>query len=507
MTRFRRHPILLLIALALALAGPSAAGAVSPAAAEPVAFVSADHSDPGAQLQKTVTVPANAVAGQTLLLAFTHRTAVAWTGPGGVTGWREARSATTDFGLTSTVWTKTVADGDAGATVSFDAPDYAKGMLTLALYSGVDPGPGVDIAYAVDAAETTVHTTPVLSGRAGALTVSYWVDRGVGTTSWALASGGTVRDVALGTGGGRYSSLLADSPSADGPVGGLTAETPAPSQAVSWTVVLRPTAPPSVPGPTKVLVIWEENESAVTAFPAMPYLTSLSTTFGKATAYRGDVHPSLGNYLVAASGRGEDTCGLHDPLPALCSLPGQTVFGAALAAGRTAKTYAEAMTTNCQRTNSPRYAARHNPWTYFPDEAAACTSLDVPLGTTTAGELADDVTNGTLPDVSMVIPDLINDAHDGSLLQADNWLRQWVPVLMSGPDYRSGKLAIIVTFDEGIGLDQNVPFVVVSPDQRGRVVNAPFDHYALGRLLTDMVGVAPLGGGATATGLRSAFGL
>jgi hypothetical protein len=52
------------------------------------------------------------------------------------------------------------------------------------------------------------------------------------------------------------------------------------------------------------------------------------------------------------------------------------VFGRLLAAGRTAKTYAEAMPDNCSRRNHAIYAVRHNPWTYFDDpaERAACES-------------------------------------------------------------------------------------------------------------------------------------
>jgi acid phosphatase len=254
------------------------------------------------------------------------------------------------------------------------------------------------------------------------------------------------------------------------------------------------------------MVVWEENQtSAVLA--QMPYLSGMSQTYGAATSYHGLTHPSLGNYLVAASGQGVATCGLVNPLPAACPQSGSTVFGQALAAGRTAKTYAESMTTNCQQTNSTLYAVRHNPWAYFTDEAADCQRLDVPLGTLSSGALRDDVEAGALPDVSMVVPDLQDDLHDGTAAQADAWLHQWLPAVMAGADYQAGRLAIVVTFDEGLGTDQVVPFVVISPGATGRTVTADFDHYGLCHLSSDVLGLAPLAGCAVAPGLGAAFGL
>jgi phosphatidylinositol-3-phosphatase len=253
-------------------------------------------------------------------------------------------------------------------------------------------------------------------------------------------------------------------------------------------------------------VIWEENET-LAVLNQMPYLASLASSYGSATNYVGVVHPSLGNYLVAASGQGASTCGLVNPDPADCSLSGTSVFGQALSAGKTAKSYAESMTTPCQRTSANPYAVRHNPWPYFADEAASCEQLDVPLGTTSSGELLTDTQLGTLPNVGMVIPNLQDDMHDGTPQQADAWLSDWMPLLMAGPDYQAGHLAIIVTFDEGIGSNQTVPFVVVSPGQSGRVVSDPYDHYSLCRMYSDVLGAAPLTGCANSPGLAAGFGL
>jgi hypothetical protein len=113
------------------------------------------------------------------------------------------------------------------------------------------------------------------------------------------------------------------------------------------------------------------------------------------------------------------------------------------------------------------------------------------------------VTNrpGTLPTVGLVTPNLIDDAHDGTLGQADAWLRQWIPVIMSGRDWRDGRLAIAVVFDEADTGNQ-VPLVLIAPWLSGAVIHQPLDHYALTRLIDTVIGAPPLRQAAIAQYLR-----
>jgi phosphatidylinositol-3-phosphatase len=118
--------------------------------------------------------------------------------------------------------------------------------------------------------------------------------------------------------------------------------------------------------------------------------------------------------------------------------------------------------------------------------AAGCAGA-APSG----GALASDARGGTLPTVGLITPNLVHDAHDGTLAQADAWLRLWMPVLMSGPDWRSGRLAIVVTFDEGDPVNR-VPFVLIAPGVSGAVMSRPAGHYALARLIDAVIGARPL---------------
>jgi acid phosphatase len=259
---------------------------------------------------------------------------------------------------------------------------------------------------------------------------------------------------------------------------------------------------------TKVLTIVEENHGQTSAMAGMPYLASLARDYGRTMAYRSLTHPSLPNYLAMAGG---STFGVHDDAsPAQHHLAGPSVFDAALAAHRTAKTYAEGMSHGCQLAAAGRYGVKHNPWAYFSDAASrrSCLALDVPAGTVAAGALRTDVSRGALPTVGMLVPDICHDAHDCSLATADSWLRSWVRVLLAGPDYRAGRLAVVITFDEVEGSGTgSILTVVVAPGVRHRVVTGGLSHLSWARWMTDLVGARPLRQAAAAASLGRAFGL
>jgi phosphatidylinositol-3-phosphatase len=287
------------------------------------------------------------------------------------------------------------------------------------------------------------------------------------------------------------------------------ASPPAPSSApVSAAPATSSPATPTAAatGVSKILVIMEENHGTPEVFPSgMPYLWQLARRYAYASDWSAITHPSLPNYLAIFSGSAFNDPPDCGPGPG-CAYPAPSVFGQALALGKTARSYEESMPRPCDRSDSGAYAVRHNPWAYIPGETAACRSGDVPAGTPSGGALASAVRAGTLPSVGLITPNLINDAHDGTLGQADAWLRRWIPVIMSGPDWRHARLAIAVVFDEGEpGLQ--VPFVLIAPGLSGAVVRQPLDHYALTRLIDQIIGAPPLRQAAGAPGLARRLGL
>lgn len=289
------------------------------------------------------------------------------------------------------------------------------------------------------------------------------------------------------------------------PTRSLPTPTPPPTQA---TTAATPTTPVVAGGAgiTKVLTVVEENHGQSSALSGMPYLATMARTYGQTTAYRTLSHPSLPNYLAMAGG---STFDVHDDAsPARHPLAGRSVFD--VTAPHTARTYAEDMPTPCATSPQGRYAVKHNPWPYFSDPASrsACQQGDLPSGTPTSGALHDDVVQGTLPTVGLLVPDLCHDAHDCSLATADTWLKGWLTTVLSGPDYRAGHLAVVVTFDENEGSDTgSILTVVIAPTLHARTVSAPLSHLAWARWMTDLTGSAPLRLAATAPSLGRAFGL
>jgi len=240
----------------------------------------------------------------------------------------------------------------------------------------------------------------------------------------------------------------------------------------------------------------------------MPFLVSQVSAYGAGTQFYAIEHPSLPNYLVLAGG---STFGVtNDKDPDVHSLDGPSLFGELLAAGRTAKTYAEAMPGNCAQRNQDTYAVRHNPWTYFDDKAerASCEKFDVASGSPSAGALADDISAGKLPTFGLLIPDVCHDGHDCSAATTDDWLRSWLPTIKQGPDFTSNRLVIVVTWDEDDDHSGNrVPLVVIHPSVQHQQVTKRLDHYGLSASIARVGGIPPLRDADKATDVLAAFGL
>ncbi len=253
---------------------------------------------------------------------------------------------------------------------------------------------------------------------------------------------------------------------------------------------------------SKLLVVVIENHSLDQMRAQMPYTVSLAQRYGYATSYRALTHPSLGNYLAIAGG---STFGVvDDGDPPAHPIRGQSVFSAALSAGKTAGTYADGMNGTCAIENGgERYVVRHNPWTYFIDERADCARFDVPLQ-----QLSGDIASGQLPNVGLVIPNLCNDAHDCELGTADAWLRDHIEPIFQGPDWTAGRLAVVITADEDDHNQNNlVMTTVLHPSLHGIVVDDPLTHLSLSRSYSEVAGLPPLRDAATAPSLARAFGL
>lgn len=283
---------------------------------------------------------------------------------------------------------------------------------------------------------------------------------------------------------------------------GSTSTTAGPTASSTPTVTPAATKTGGPTEVTKVLIFVEENHSLAQMKASMPYTFRLAQQFGYATDFSAIRHPSEPNYVAITGGQ---TYGItNDDGPSSNLVAGRSVFGQALAAGRTAALYADGMPSNCAtRDGGDQYAVKHDPWAFYTAERDACGRFDVPID-----KLAAAIDGGTLPNVGMVIPNLYHDAHDCSLGTADSWFEGWMTSIMRGPDWKSGHLAVVLTADEDDRKSGNrVLTVVAHPSLHAKVVSTPLSHYSLSRLLSEVVGAPPLFEAASAPSMSTAFGL
>ena len=245
-----------------------------------------------------------------------------------------------------------------------------------------------------------------------------------------------------------------------------------------------------------VVIVVEENHSysSVIGSTEMPYLNSLANQYGLATNYFADTHPSIGNYFMLTTGQ---VITNDDAFSG--TVTQDNVVRKLLAAGKTWKAYAESLPSVGYAGDGPYpYARRHNPLSYFSDVINSSTQVNnlVPFS-----QFPTDVANNSLPRYSFVVPNLLDDAHDGTLGQADQWLQTNIGPLLSNPTFLQNGLLVIV-FDESFDTDTQfgggqVAMVVVGPKVKPGYRSTTFyQHESTLRMMTQGIGLTGFPGAA-----------
>jgi hypothetical protein len=224
------------------------------------------------------------------------------------------------------------------------------------------------------------------------------------------------------------------------------------------------------------------------------YTRSLAAACGSATNFHAETHPSLPNYIAMTSG---STHGIRDDAnPSSHPLKSKSIFSQL---GGHWRALQESMPKNCLHSATDLYAPRHNPAVYYTGITRACAKQDVPLGKT--------------PDLSarftFITPNLCHDTHNCLVGSGDRYLSALIPKLVNSSQYRAGKTAVFLTYDEDDGSTSNrIPTIVISPHTGTGTRSATrFTHYSLLRTTEDMLGLGHLGAAKKAPSMRAAFGL
>jgi hypothetical protein len=255
-------------------------------------------------------------------------------------------------------------------------------------------------------------------------------------------------------------------------------------------------AKPAVPHFKHVIVVVFENKErgAIAGNPAAPTFTALGRRYATLAGYTGVAHPSLPNYLALVSG---STQGITDDCTD-CVVDGPSLADTLAAAHRTWKTYAEGLpSAGSTVASAGRYAKKHDPFVYFRSVLDTPSWLD---GVVPFGRLAADVRARSLPDYSLVVPDLCNDMHDCSVATGDHWLATKIVPLLSSPALAGS--VVFVVFDEGTsskGGGGSIAAFAAGPAVRSGATFTPaVNHYSLLRTVEQAWGLPLLGQSAQA---------
>ena len=260
------------------------------------------------------------------------------------------------------------------------------------------------------------------------------------------------------------------------------------------TITVQTPPPAGQPTFSHVVLVVEENHSYadVIGSSSMPYFNSLVSQYGLATQYFADAHPSIPNYLMLTTGLTET---FDDGFTGVIS--DDNVVRELVKAGKSWKAYAESLPSGGYLSNdSGPYLRRHNPFTYLSDvqNSSSQAANIVPFT-----QFATDLGNDALPQYSFIVPNAMDDAHDGTLAQADAWLQNNIKPLIENSAFQSSGL-LIITFDEGDQFDINhgggqvATLIISSKAKKGFQSATVYQHQSTLRLILAASGVSTFPG-------------
>lgn len=259
-------------------------------------------------------------------------------------------------------------------------------------------------------------------------------------------------------------------------------------------VIAMPLTAQTIPTPSHVVVVIEENHSysQIIGNSQAPYINTLASEGALFTQSYAVAHPSEPNYLALFSGSTQgvtsDTCPLIFRSGSL-----ETELRAA---GHTFAGYSEELpAVGSMVCTSLNYVRKYVPWTDF---SAAKAADNLPLGDFPSADFAK------LPTVSFVIPDVMDDMHNGTIQQGDYWLQTHLLSYITWA--RNNNSLFILTFDEDNDASNNhVATIFVGPMVKPGKYSATMNHYNVLRTIEQMYKLPYLGKASTATSIANVW--
>ena len=213
------------------------------------------------------------------------------------------------------------------------------------------------------------------------------------------------------------------------------------------TVTVQLQTPPS----NHIVLVVEENQSYATVVgntSDWPNLNNLISDGALPTNYYSNSHPSIGNYFMLTTGQLLTT---DDSSTTVWNV--DNLARRMLASNVSFRIYAEGITQGYLGGNTGLYLIRHNPFAMLSDVADDPQVANERIWPFT--QFAADLASDSLPEFSFIVPDVDDDAHNGTPEQADAWLQTnvVVPLSNSSAFAPAGDGILIVDFDEAATTD------------------------------------------------------
>ncbi len=257
-------------------------------------------------------------------------------------------------------------------------------------------------------------------------------------------------------------------------------------------LVAQPALGSELPRPDHIVIVIEENRSfnQIIGNREAPYINKLAKRGALFTQSYGVTHPSQPNYLALFSG---STRGITSNICPL-TLSGDNLASNLRVKGLSFSSYAESMPqAGYDGCYYGAYMRKHNPAANWKELSA----YNQPFS-------AFPTDYAQLPTLAIVVPDQLNDMHDGSIAQGDAWLKQNIERYAQWAMRHNSLL--IVTWDEDDGSSNNrIATILVGAMVKSGQYKQRIDHYNLLRTLEEIYGLEFLNESAKVKAIESVW--
>ncbi|QYR24142.1 alkaline phosphatase family protein [Paenibacillus sp. sptzw28] len=226
--------------------------------------------------------------------------------------------------------------------------------------------------------------------------------------------------------------------------------------------------------PDHIVIVIEENHSYkdIIGSPNAPFINELAKQGAVFSNSYGVRHPSEPNYLALFSG---STQGVKDD-SCRHSFNKPNLGAELIKSGHSFGGYSEDLPSVGSAVCSMKgYGRKHNPWSDFTNVPK---SANMPLT-----KFPSDYRK--LPTVSIVIPNMSHDMHDGTVKEADQWLKNHMESYIKWAKQHNS--LFILTWDEDdFSKSNHIPTIFAGPMIKAGVDHEKINHLNVLRTIEDL---------------------